>query len=81
MSKSNSSGGGGGGGCGCVCIIILIFVFWAIFFGVPIGNNKWNIDLFPPRIWNMNEQPAPQEAPDTSEPVKELEKFEDPNEF
>ncbi len=44
-----------GGGCGCLSLIIFIFVVWAIFFGVSIGAHKWNIDFFPPRIWDMNE--------------------------
>ena len=52
MSDNNS--GSGGTGCGCVSLIIFILVFWALWFGLPIGSNKWNIDIFPPRIWDMN---------------------------
>ena len=52
MSDDNSSGGC----CGCVGIIITIFVLWALFFGLPINDKKWNIDIFPPRIWDMNLQ-------------------------
>lgn len=57
MSKKNEvkiNVGGGAGGCGCVSLIIFILLFWAIFFGLPIGKHKWNIDIFPPRIWDMS---------------------------
>ena len=61
MSNSNSSSGGGGGcGCGCGgCVMLILFVllFWSIWFGLPIGDKTWNIDLFPPRIWEMKEIP------------------------
>jgi len=43
-----------GGGCGCVSIILFILLFTALFFGLPVGEKKWNIDLIPPRIWDMN---------------------------
>jgi hypothetical protein len=33
----------------------------ALFFGLPIGKGKWNIDIFPPRIWDMND--VPKEVP------------------
>lgn len=51
-SKSNSSAN-----CGCVGLIITILVLWALWFGLPVNEKKWNIDIFPPRIWDMN---APQ---------------------
>lgn len=50
MSSESSDGGG----CGCLTIVIGILVFWALFFGVPVGDKKWNIDIFPPRIWDMS---------------------------
>ena len=46
-----------GGGCecvGCAAIIVAFLIFWSMFFGLPIGDNRWNIDIFPPRIWEMN---------------------------
>lgn len=43
-----------GCGCGCINLIIFIFIFWAIFFGVNINGKKWNVDIFPPQIWDMN---------------------------
>jgi len=46
----------GGCGCGgCVGLIITVLVLWAVFFGLPINDKKWNIDIFPPKIWDMNE--------------------------
>jgi len=45
---------GSGGGCSCVGIVLFILVFWAMFIGLPIGKNRYNIDIFPPRIWEMN---------------------------
>ena len=63
MSESTNYSGGG---CGCVGLIVFILVMWALWFGLPINEKKWNIDIFPPRIWDMNAQvnqpsiPAPQ---------------------
>ena len=37
-------------------IIVAILVFWALFFGLPINEKKWKIDIFPPRIWDMNDE-------------------------
>jgi len=43
-----------GCGCGgCVSLIIFILLFWAVFFGLAVGGKTWNIDIFPPRIWEM----------------------------
>ena len=39
-----------GGGCGCVTLVIAILLFWSIFFGLPVGDKKYNIDIFPPAI-------------------------------
>ena len=52
-------------GCGClgcivqlfVCLVPLtgfVLVITALFFGLPVGDKKWNIDIFPPRVWDMN---------------------------
>ena len=58
MSESNSGNGGGGCGCGgCVGIIIFILLFWALWFGLPVGDKTWNIDIFPPRIWEQKDMP------------------------
>jgi len=56
--KSNSDGNSSVSlGCGgCLGIILFILVLWALWFGLPIGDKKWNIDIFPPRIWEMNSQ-------------------------
>jgi hypothetical protein len=60
MSESSSSSGGGGGcGCGgCVMLILFILLMWSIWFGLPVGDKTWNIDIFPPRIWEMKEMPV-----------------------
>ena len=50
MSKESSSGGG----CSCIGLVMFVLIFWSIFFGLPVGAHKWNIDIFPPRIWDMN---------------------------
>lgn len=57
MSDSDSNSGGCScGGCSCVGIILLILVVTAIGWGLPMpGGHKYNIDIFPPRIWDMNE--------------------------
>ena len=55
MSENNSSSGGGCGCGGCISIVLFILLFWAIWYGLPIGNKTWNIDIFPPRIWDMSE--------------------------
>lgn len=81
MSESPSSGQIG---CGCIGWIITILVFWALWFGLPINDKKWNIDIFPPRIWDMNAQvnqpsiPAPQPSavPSTPQATEKLEKEE-----
>ena len=53
MSESSS----GGCNCSCIGLTIVLFFFWALWFGVPIpGGKKINIDIFPPKIWDMNEK-------------------------
>jgi hypothetical protein len=42
-------------GCGCVPTILLILVLWALWFGLPTPWGKYNIDIFPPRIWLMED--------------------------
>ena len=45
-----SSGGTGCGGC-----LLTILLLWALWFGLPWpGGAKYNIDIFPPRVWDMN---------------------------
>lgn len=56
MSESSS---GGGGGSGCVSFILFIILFWMLWFGLPTPWGKLNLDIFPPRIWRMDE-PAKQ---------------------
>jgi len=75
MSEENGSGSGGSCGCGgCVGVIIFILIFWAIWYGLPIGDKTWNIDIFPPRIWEMNAEPA--KAVEPIKPVKPVEPVE-----
>lgn len=45
---------------GCATRIFGLLVFWAVFFGLPTPWGKLNIDVFPPRIWRMDQ---PVEAP------------------
>ena len=33
--------------------IVIVLLLWAIWFGLPIGDKTWNIDIFPPRIWEI----------------------------
>ena len=65
MSDSDNSSVGGG--CNCVGLVLFILMVTAIGWGLPMpGGKKINIDIFPPRIWDMNEGrsmeavPAPQ---------------------
>lgn len=51
MSTSSDSSGG----CGCVSLILFIFVLTALWFGLPTPWGTFNIDIFPPRIWRMDE--------------------------
>ena len=53
--------------------VIFIFMVAAIGFGVPIATHKWNIDLFPPRIWDMNDPTQNPELPEETEKVEETE--------
>jgi len=51
---SDYDGSGCGCGCGgCVSFILFILIMWAIFVGLPIGDKTWNIDLIPPKIWEV----------------------------
>lgn len=43
--------------CGCLPTILMILVLWSLWFGLPTPWGKFNIDLFPPRIWDMNAAP------------------------
>lgn len=43
-------------GSGCASLIILILLLAALWFGLPTPWGKLNIDIFPPRIWDMNQQ-------------------------
>lgn len=58
QAMSNSSRDGCGG-CGCVSLIIFLFLITALWWGLPTPWGTFNIDLFPPRIWQMD-QPAKQ---------------------
>jgi hypothetical protein len=70
MGKNESSDGGDG--CGCVSLIITILVLTALWFGLPVGEKKWNIDIFPPRIWDMNaDQNEKKEAEEKVEEKKD----------
>ena len=63
MGDSTSSSGGDGCGCGCDCFVYFIvgvLLLTALICGLPVGEHKWNIDLFPPRIWDENAKEAPQ---------------------
>lgn len=53
---SVSASSGCGCGCGCITLIATILVLYALWFGLPVNEKKWNIDIFPPRIWDMNYQ-------------------------
>lgn len=53
MSNKSSNDSGG---CGCASVIITILVLWALWFGLPTPWGKFNIDIFPPRIWDMNKE-------------------------
>ena len=58
-----SDGRRGSGGCSCSScsgLVIAILVLWALWFGLPWpGGAKYNIDIFPPCVWDMNEVEAP----------------------
>lgn len=52
---SNSTQYNGSCGCGgCLSLILLIVLLWAIWFGLPTPWGKYNLDIFPPRLWDMN---------------------------
>jgi hypothetical protein len=59
----SDSGKKKGCGCGCVSTVALFLLVWWIAVGIPVDGRKWNLDLFPPRIWDVNqERPAEPEA-------------------
>jgi len=43
---------------GCISTILLIIVITLLFFGLPTPWGKLNLDIFPPRLWDMNEEVA-----------------------
>lgn len=72
-------------GCGgCVTAILFFVIFWLICFGISIDGNTWNLDLFPPRLWQMNKEAAepekavtekaPEESPEAAAEESETEK-------
>jgi hypothetical protein len=52
MSKDKKNVGCGG----CLIFILFIFVFWAILFGIQIGDHKWKIGIFPPEITDISKK-------------------------
>jgi hypothetical protein len=70
---ADDSGEKVGCGCGgCVSFIFFLFILWAIFFGLPIGDRTWNIDIFPPKIWDMRQNAVvPPPSPDPTPAVLE----------
>jgi len=57
MSDSDNSGGG----CGCGSLIFSIILIVMLFWGLPTPWGKLNLDIFPPRIWDMNAEVATDE--------------------
>lgn len=47
VTVNNSSG------CGCFSFVATVLLLWAICFGLPTPWGVFNIDLLPPRIWQM----------------------------
>jgi hypothetical protein len=74
-SNNNASCGCGG----CVMFVIFIFMIAALGWGVPIGASKWNIDLFPPRIWDMNDPAQKPAREEVKEKVEEFNKSSETN--
>lgn len=65
MSDENTSSGG----CSCVGIVLFILVLWALWFGLPMpGGHIYNIDIFPPRVWDMNEGRTMEAGPALPQP-------------
>ena len=54
-NKTNIQLGSSDGGCGCLSLIIFILVVTMIGWGLPTPWGKFNIDIFPPRIWDMDQ--------------------------
>ncbi len=69
MSNDDSSSSGGSG-CSCVGCLVFLFVFWFVFFGVSTPWGKFNIDIFPPRIWQMDKTEEPVKKEPVKEPIK-----------
>ena len=60
--------------CGCIPVVIFILFIWLMFFGLPMpGGHKYNIDIFPPRIWDMNEVRSMEAVPTVPAPQPEKE--------
>jgi len=76
MSEQNQGHNASCGCGGCVSIILFILLFQALWFGLTIGDKKWNIDIFPPKIWEVKEAEEAEEAEEVSEPVKPVEPVE-----
>jgi len=38
----------------CFGLIVFIFLTTAILFGLPTPWGKYNIDIIPPRVWEMS---------------------------
>jgi hypothetical protein len=53
MSNQSSTDGAG---CGCVSIILAVILFTMLWFGLPTPWGKLNLDIFPPRIWDMEQE-------------------------
>ena len=57
--------------CGCIPVVIFILFIWLMFFGLPMpGGHKYNIDIFPPRIWDMNEGRTMEAGPALPQPER-----------
>jgi len=57
MNKTGNNSEEGSCSCscgGCLPLIIFLFVFWSIMFGLRIGDNIYNVDIFPPQIRIIN---------------------------
>lgn len=37
-------------------ITLTILVVTALWFGLPVGDKRWNVDIFPPKVWDMTEE-------------------------
>jgi hypothetical protein len=44
---------------GCIGLLLLpvaatalVMFLWALLFGLKVGDSKWELDLFPPRVYD-----------------------------